>query len=137
MPVLFSMPHTGQNLIKQSIVRLSDTFTSCSSEEFSAAYHELWDTSVMKSTLHNVDADKHLSHFNSTCASIQDTIGPLKLKKHKPGPVPWHNDTKCSLSQACRQAEHKWKKDKLQVYYEIMQNSLTMFQRASNAVKCK
>lgn len=50
-------------------------------------------------------------------------------RKHNPGPVPWHNDTTCSLKRAYRQAERKQKKDKLQVSYEIMRNSLTMFQR--------
>ncbi len=76
-----------------------------------------------------------LSSFNSTCASILNSIAPLKLRSHKSAPVFWHNET--MHSQACRQAKCKWKKKKLQVSYEIMRNSLTMFQRAAKAAKCK
>ncbi len=116
---------------------MSRIFTTRSSVKFITAYHEVWDSSEMESVLHNLDADEHLSYFNSNCASILNSIAPLKLRNHKSEPVFWHNETTRSLRQACRQAECKWKKDKLQVSYEIMRNSLTMFQRAAKAAKCK
>lgn len=75
------------------------------------------------------------SYFNSTYASILNTIAVLKLNNHKLVPILWHNDMTQSLRQAGRRAELKWKRDKLQISYEIMRNSLTMVQRA--AAKCK
>ncbi len=137
MPVSFSIPYLGQTPRNQPIERMSRIFTTRSSVKFITAYHEVWDSSEMESVLHNLDADEHLSYFNSTCASILNSIAPLKLRNHKSEPVFWHNKTTRSLRQACRQAERKWKKDKLQVSYEIMRNSLTMFQRAAKAAKCK
>lgn len=79
----------------------------------------------------------NLIHFNSTCAFVLNSNAPLKLRNHKSAAVLWHKETTRTLRQACRHAERKWKKDKLQVSYEIMRNSLTMFQRAAKAAKCK
>ena len=60
-----------------------------------------------------------------------------QLKFRKSVPIPWFNDSVRSLRQACRQAERRWKKDKLHVSYEIMRNSLSSFQRAAKAAKSK
>ncbi len=57
-----------------------------------------------------------------------------KCKKHKPVPVPWHTETTHTLRRICRQAERKWKKDRLQVSYEVLTNYHNMFQKAA---KCK
>lgn len=84
-----------------------------------------------------LDANEHLSIFNNNCLNILNYIAQLKAKKRKHNSAFWHNDTTRSLRQACRKAERKWKKDKLQVSYEILRDSLSAFQRAAKAAKCK
>jgi len=88
MPVLFSVPYSGQTLNNQSMRRMSRNFTTSSIEEFKVAFNEVWNSSETGSTLHNLDVDEHLSYFNSTCASILNSIAPLKRKSV---PIPWLN----------------------------------------------
>ncbi len=85
----------------------------------------------------HLDVNEHLSIFNNNCSNILNTIAPLKMKKHKHNPIPWHNDTTRSLRQTCRRVERQWKKDRLQVSYEILRDSLSAFQRAAKAAKCR
>ena len=46
------------------------------------------------------------------------------LKYTKSLPEPWLNDNACSLRHACRQAERKWKKKKLQFSFEILWHTI-------------
>ncbi|XP_039543830.1 uncharacterized protein LOC120490596 [Pimephales promelas] len=139
--LLFPRVIRGRNIVSIVADLISATFDHCAEqrkrEEFKVAFGEVWNSSETESTLHNLDADEHLSYFNSTCASILNSIAPLKLKFRKSVPIPWLNESVRFLRQACRQAERKWKKDKLQVSYEIMRDSLFTFQRAAKAAKCK
>ncbi len=129
-----TVPLTGRVLRNPSLARLTRSLTQHSSEEFSVAYRDVCNSLESESTLLNLDADAHFNLFNSTCADIMNSIAPLKYKNHKPVPVPWHTETTRTLSRTCRQAERKWKKDRLQVSYEILRNSYNMFQKAA---KCK
>lgn len=81
--------------------------------------------------------DKYLNYFNSTCVSILNNIAQWKLRSQTSVPICWHNETLCSHRQACRPAEYKWEKDKLQVSYEIIRKYLTIFQRATKVAECK
>lgn len=137
MPVLFTVPLTGRTLKNPSLARLTRCLTQRSSEDFSTAYHNVRNCLESVSTLHNLDADAHLNLFNSTCADIMNSIAPLRYKNHKPVPVPWHTDTTRTLRRVCRQAERQWKKDHLQVSYEIMKNAYKVFQKAAKSAKCK
>ncbi len=47
----------------------------------------------------------------------------------------WLNDTTRSLRRACRVAERKWKKDKLKISLEMMQDALYEYQRAVKSAK--
>ncbi|GAA6092445.1 RNA-directed DNA polymerase from mobile element jockey-like, partial [Tachysurus ichikawai] len=48
---------------------------------------------------------------------------------------PWLNDTTRALRHWCRQAERKWKKDRLQVSLEMFRDSLAAYQRALKEAK--
>ncbi len=106
--------------------RLTRVFTNCSSEDFTALYFELRANQDMDSSLSYLDA--HLNFFNSNCSNILNVVAPLKVKKLNLNSKPWLDDTTCSLRQICRSAERKWNKDRLQVSYEILKDSLSAFQ---------
>ncbi len=136
-PVFCTIPLMGRVLRNPSLARLTRSLTQHSSEEFSVAYRDVCNSLESESTLLNLDADAHFNLFNSTCADIMNSIAPLKYKNHKPLPVPWHTETTRTLRRTCRQAERKWKKDRLQVSNEVLRNSYNMFQKAAKAAKCK
>lgn len=59
------------------------------------------------------------SWFNSSCRVILDSVAPLKSVQSKSTPEPWFSDGYRAAKQDCRKAKNKWKKDKLQVSYQI------------------
>lgn len=48
---------------------------------------------------------------------------------------PWLHDTTRAIRRACRQAERRWKKDKLRVSHEILQQYLSDNQKAVKSAK--
>lgn len=81
------------------------------------------------------DADVLITLFNSTCTNILDSVAPLRMKRTKALSEPWLNDTTRAIRCACQQAERRWKKDKLRVSYEILQQYLSDYQRAVKLAK--
>ena len=79
--------------------------------------------------------DNILSAFYSTSAEILDSVAPYRFKFIKPKVDPWLNDKTRSIRQRCRQAERRWKKDKLQVSLGILRDSLVEYQRAVKVAK--
>ncbi|KAJ8366482.1 hypothetical protein AAFF_G00353500 [Aldrovandia affinis] len=67
--------------------------------------------------------------LNFTCQSILDTIAPLTLKKPKPSATPWLNDTTRAQRRIWRQAERRWKKDRLQISLEMLRDSQQTYQK--------
>ncbi len=59
------------------------------------------------------------------------SITPVRLQVLKKV-QPWLNGPTCALRQECGRAEHRWKKDRLQISYEIFRQS---FKRSQGAVK--
>lgn len=53
-----------------------------------------------------------------------------KVKKR-----PWLNDVTRNLRRVCRLAERKWLKDKLQISYDILRESLSNYQNAVRAAR--
>lgn len=78
-------------------------------------------------------SDNLLSAFYSTTVEILDTVAPYRLKSIKPKPDPWLNDNTRASRQHCRQAERKWKKDKLQVSLGMLRDSFVEYQRAERS----
>uniref|UniRef100_A0A669BHY4 Reverse transcriptase domain-containing protein n=1 Tax=Oreochromis niloticus TaxID=8128 RepID=A0A669BHY4_ORENI len=73
--------------------------------------------------------------FNSTCTSILDSIAPLKSLRPKAHAEPWITDSVRALRRSCRSAERKWKKDKLQISFNILRDSLLTYQKAAKDAK--
>lgn len=75
--------------------------------------------------------------FNSICENVLDTVAPLKPQNFKPRTEPWRDDTICSLRQICRRAERKCKRDKLQVSFEMLRDSLSQYQKSLKVAKSR
>ncbi len=60
-----------------------------------------------------------------------------KAQKKKKNSEPWFNDSIRSLRQICRRYERKWLKDKLQISYDLLRDSLSHFQKAVKLAKSK
>lgn len=110
MPILFSVPFDGNTEGHSPPPHWTRIFTECSGNEFCSKYVQLGAIQVTNFSICHLDADEHLSFFNTTCFNILNSIAPLKEKKSKHNSLPWHNDITRSLRQTCRRAEHKWKK---------------------------
>ncbi len=80
--------------------------------------------------------EKLVAQLNSTCVNILDSIAPLKLRKPKNKTHSWlNNDNIRALRQLCRKAERKWKKDKLQISFQILRNHLHKLQEAVKSAR--
>ncbi|KAI2645342.1 hypothetical protein H4Q32_028855 [Labeo rohita] len=79
--------------------------------------------------------DLFLSSFHTICSQIMDSVAPYKVMGTKSPSDPWLNDTTRALRRRCRQAECKWKKDRLQVSLEMFRDSLSTYQRAVKEAK--
>ncbi len=82
-----------------------------------------------------LSAEELFSEFNCACVNVLNTVAPVKTLKSKPRVDPWIDDNIRSLRQSCRRAEHRWKKDKLQVSFEILRDSLLKYQKALRAAR--
>ncbi len=86
-----------------------------------------------------MDTEQLVEIFNSACCTALNTVAPLKRKKCKisSSPQPWFNASTHTLRQECRRAECRWKKDGLQVSYQILKNCLTVYQNSIRKAKSK
>lgn len=79
--------------------------------------------------------DNVLSVFHSTSTEILDSIAPFRTKAIKPKVDPWLNDATRALLQHCRQAERRWKKDRLFTSLCLLRDSLAAYQKAVKVSK--
>lgn len=102
--------------------------------DFCTAYNDVFSSLNLNSVdlTSQLCAEELLFLFNSTCTNNLDSIAPLKGKRVKHKLKPWLNESTRALRQICRGAECKWKKDKLQISYEIFRDSLAYFQKVLN-----
>ncbi|KAK5851193.1 hypothetical protein PBY51_002007 [Eleginops maclovinus] len=101
--------------------------TPSTADEFSAAFKDS-QFFAMNGLASPLCPDLFLSSFHSTCAGILDTIAPFRRKSSKPRTDPWLNDTTRATRQRCRQAERRWKGDKLHVSLQILRDCLADYQ---------
>lgn len=64
-----------------------------------------------------------------------NSVAPLRAKNGKTKSDPWLNQDTTNLRRACRRAEHRWKRDKLQVSYKILLDTLVTYQNAVKTAK--
>ncbi len=94
------------------------------------------DVNVLSSCVH---PDELVDLFNSTCTSTLDSVAPLRIQISKvlKKVQPWLQGPIRAIRQACRCAEHSWKKDKLQISYEIFRECLKWYQSAAKEAQRK
>uniref|UniRef100_A0A8C2KHR2 Reverse transcriptase domain-containing protein n=1 Tax=Cyprinus carpio TaxID=7962 RepID=A0A8C2KHR2_CYPCA len=68
---------------------------------------------------------------------VLDLVAPVTSSKLKPRSEPWIDENIRSLRPFCRRVEFKWKKDRLQISFEILKDSLSKFQKAVRAAKSR
>lgn len=77
------------------------------------------------------------SLFYSTCRTALDTVAPLKTRQPKTKSEPWLNDTTHAVRRQCRRAERKWKKNKLQVSFQMLKDCWSQYQKTVKDAKRK
>ena len=132
-PVLFSFSLLAPPAVDSAPVRRLRAFNSSTPLQFSTAFRD----SVLYSfnDFGDLSVDLCMSMFDTLCTEILDCIAPLTLKRIKPQTEPWLNEATHAHRRACRQAERKWKKDKLQISWDILRDSLLTYQRTVKAAK--
>lgn len=70
-----------------------------------------------------------MNSFISACADVLDSIAPIKAMHSKPKQEPWLNDITRAARRECRRAEHRFKKDHLEVSCQILKESWRNYQR--------
>ncbi len=138
-PVLFTPAIPGRPASTALQTRWTCNFTASAVDEFASVYtsSQFSDLHLMDSSSETQNADAYLCCFNDTCLNILNSIAPLKAKHPKKRSEPWLNDSIRSLRQTCRRYERKWRKDRLQVSYELLRVSLSAFQKAIKSDKSK
>lgn len=127
--VFFNVFHPFQLIGPTSVIHQSRKIDSLTQDNFNMLFETVYNSVFQNSLLHHLHIDDHLALFNSVCLNVMNLVAPLTSKSVKTSSAPWRNDnTIRSLRQTCRRAERKWKKDKLQISYEIF-DSLKTFQR--------
>ncbi len=86
---------------------------------------------------YGLNTDDLTSLFFSTCQSILDTVAPFRTVREKPRVQPWLNATTRAVRLECRRAERRWKKDKLQISFNILKENLSKYQKTVRSEKSK
>lgn len=100
-------------------------------EQFSTAFERLSNSSFGDG-IEQMDLN-----FNNKCKAILDEIAPFKSVRSTAYSDPWINDSTRLARRQCRKAERKWKKDKLQVSFLLLRESLSRYQVILKAEKSK
>lgn len=131
-PVFFSsaLPAVSKTLPAQ--VRWSRILTRV---VFAELYLEAGNLSTANAFTSCLEIDKQRQIFNNKCSNILDSVAPRKLAFSRNKRQPWMNGDIRLLRQHCRRHERKWKKDKLQVSFEMLHVSLQNFQKAVRVAK--
>lgn len=133
MPIRFNVTSTT-NDGHQPPSFLSRVITTSTSSVFSTAFTELA-LHIEPTILSAVGPDELVDSFNNVCSEILDNVAPFKMRCQKVKKRPWLNDVTRNLRRVCRLAEHKWQKDKLQISYDILRESLSNYQNAVRAAR--
>jgi hypothetical protein len=134
-PVIFGVSCPCQIEKPHPSVRLCRRINTSVINEFATIFENNYN--VADPHLSYSDPESLLVSFNSVCTTILDDVAPLKVRRVKTKVEPWINDTTRALRQICRRAERKWQKDRLQVSYDILKDSLQTYQGAVKTAKAQ
>lgn len=133
MPIRFNFTSTT-NDCHQPPSFLSRVITTSTPSAFSTAFTELA-LHIEPTILSVVGPDELVDSFNHVCSEILDNVAPFKMRCQKVKKRPWLNDVTRNLRRVCRLEERKWLKDKLQISYDILRESLSNYQNAVRAAR--
>ncbi|XP_034562467.1 uncharacterized protein LOC117829052, partial [Notolabrus celidotus] len=125
MPVLFDVDFSCAVSESRAPVQRRRIINPFTAGRFSVAFDQLCAYPVSGNT------EELSSWFDSSCLTILDSVAPLKAVKPRAKSEPWLNEDTRATRRECRKAERRWKKDKLQVSFQILQNSLDRFESVS------
>ncbi len=134
MPILCTLPFSQLSSSIIPTVQLTRSFSSHLCDDFTNIFNKVCLSLSLESCLPYLDAEQHLSLFNTACAEVLNTTAPLKPKKSKPKTEPWLSDKICSLRQACRRAERKWKRTNCKFHMKCLKTALLIFRKQWNSL---
>lgn len=113
---------------------LPDCF-SCFVNESTASHFK--DASTASSLLNTVigrplhlSTEQLITEFNSICGDIADSVAPLTLRTPRTVSQLWLNSQTRALRKLHREAERKWKKDRLEVSLEVLRGTVANYQQS-------
>uniref|UniRef100_A0A3B3HMF5 Reverse transcriptase domain-containing protein n=1 Tax=Oryzias latipes TaxID=8090 RepID=A0A3B3HMF5_ORYLA len=122
MPVVFEAGLSRTAVKSTAPPQRRRIFNSSTAGRFSSAFNQL----VVPPSA--ADVLELSSWFSSSCTSILDSVAPLKTLKPRPKPEPWFNERTRAARRACRKAERRWRRDKLQISLQILKNCWHFYQ---------
>lgn len=133
VPILFTVAIPSPPAINCTPVFRARTITQQTPSLFSDVFNVA--TIVPLETTPDANVEELFSAFHQICTFALDSVAPLRTKAKRQRSEPWLNAATRSLRRALRRAERKWKKDKLQVSFQILQASLTAYQEGVKLAK--
>ncbi len=134
-PILFSLSLSNLSYSTSKAITLSRSYSPQFGSKFKQHFMESCSHLLLDSSLPDVDVDQHLRLLNSAWLDSLNVTAPLKPYKPKSKSEPWLNSEIRLLRQACRKAEHKWKKDNLHISFQLFKESLLVYQSAVKSAK--
>lgn len=133
MPVLFEVT-LDCNTVKSgaAAARRCRIINPSTAVQFSAAFNQ---NCIFPESVCNTE--ELISWFQSTCQTVLGTAAPLKIRQPKTKSESWLSDTTHTVRRECCRAEHKWKKDKLQVSFQMLRDCWSHYQRTVKDAKRK
>ncbi|XP_075315190.1 RNA-directed DNA polymerase from mobile element jockey [Odontesthes bonariensis] len=131
MPVLFEIKLSCTKVKPCAAARFCRVLNPSTAGQFSLVFNQ---NCTIPETVGNKTED--LSNwFYSTIKAALDSVAPLKIRLSKSKHEPWLNDDTRAARRNCRKAERKWKKDKLQVSFQILKECWRCYQRTVKDAK--
>ena len=86
----------------------------------------------------NSTVHKMVRNFNCKLRSVLDRVAPEKTKeKSLTTKMPWKNEQINQLKRDCQEAEQKWRKTKLTIHCEILNNCINIYNNAARTERQK
>ena len=135
MPVLFEAAVCCQTVKPSAAACTCRVINPSTAAHFSDAFSQ---NCIMPESVYE-DTEALNSWFLDTCQTAIDIAAPLKTRQHKTKSEaePWLNETTHAARQDCRRAEQKWKKDKLQVSFQMLRDYWRHYQTTVKEAKRK
>lgn len=134
-PVTFSSSFSNCLINSKPLGKRVLSVNPSTGSKFSEAYKSSPLINTISSPPFNLGINDMVLIFNSTCKAVMDNVTPFRNVIPKSRPQPWLNDCTRGLRQTWRKAERKWKKDRLQVSYDMLKERMIKYQQSGKIAK--